>query len=128
MMSELVTPQCVPRMGNLSSATISPLTGWLSHQTISVDSDKLLAIFAANLQRRMDANPAWDSDHKIESATNGGVTKSSVYRYRKAQSYPNLKQIALLAKLFRCPPWLLLVDPDAPLEDVLRNLMPPPSR
>lgn len=70
----------------------------------------------------MKANPALDTDMKMEAKS--GVGKSTVHRYRRAESNASIEHIAELARALGCQPWELLVDHDNdPIADIVRRLL-----
>lgn len=94
-----------------------------SHHNVSVDYDKLLKVFAKNLRRTMDAKPPLDDPVELSKKTKGEVAKTSIYRYLKAESNLTMKHLAELSVALDVQPWELLVDPDRPIDDIVRRLL-----
>lgn len=69
----------------------------------------------------MAANESINSQPKL--AAKAGIGKSTVFYVLQGENDATIGTVAALARAFGCQPWELLVDPDNPLEDIVRRLL-----
>lgn len=82
---------------------------------------------AANVRRRMEADPSLDSQPKL--GARAGISKSTVGYILRAENDCSIDKIAALARAFGCDPWeLMVVDEESRLEAWRRIMTLPPPR